>query len=161
MWMKGNLCCLKTVVEQMSQDNFSVWEIHILLMIGMLCSSLTVYIKWNILKTGIKSDYKGWCYFRLPLHCASFVVFLKILFILSSLLIFWRDWIRKFSTVMPRYLEYLLSSITLWFICVSDWVMDLYLRFRCPLTHMVEYCVIFLLMSFGIFDISSSHIGYN
>lgn len=126
-----------------------------------LCSSLAVYIKCNILQTGIKSGYKGWCYFRQPLHYASFVVFQKILYILSSLLIFLRDWIWKFSTVMPRYLEYLLSSITLWFVCGSDWVMDLNLRFRCPLTLMVENCLNFMLMSFGIFDSVSSHIGYN
>jgi hypothetical protein len=62
---------------------------------------------------------------------------------------------------MQRYLEYLLSQITLWFIGVSDWVMDLSLRFRCPLTLMVGNCVHFLLMSVGIFDSLNSHIGYN
>ena len=58
----------------------------------------------------------------------------------------------KFSTVMPRYLEYVLSWITLWFVCGSDWVMDLNLRFRCPLTLTVENCLNFMSMSFGIFD---------
>lgn len=32
MWMTGNLCCLKTVVEQMGQNHFLVWKIHILFM---------------------------------------------------------------------------------------------------------------------------------
>lgn len=62
---------------------------------------------------------------------------------------------------MQRYLEYLLSSITLWFICGSDWVMDLNLRFRCPLTLMVENCLNFMLISFAIFTSLSAHIGYN
>lgn len=62
---------------------------------------------------------------------------------------------------MPRYLEYLLSSIMLWFVCGSDWVMDSKLRVGCHLTLMVENCFNFMLMSFGIFGSLSSHTGYN
>lgn len=56
---KGISCCLKRVVENMCQNHFAVCKIAVLLIVGKCGFNLTVCIKSNILKTGIKSDYKG------------------------------------------------------------------------------------------------------